>query len=789
MKRVGLFYLLLLLTPLISMAQSSTILQGKIVDENSNAVAGASVHLLNSKYGAVTNESGNFFIKNIFPGNYMLNVSRIGYAEINQEINIDSAENSLEIVLRSSYKQLSEVTVTTQKREELLQKLPLSITALNAKAVEDYRIWNMNDLTAIAPNLYTSDPGDKRNVTSIRGIVTTSYDPAIAVYIDGVNQFGLDTYITQLFDVERIEILRGPQGTLYGRNAMGGVINIITKRPENKTTGFAEASLGSYGHQRYTAGIRTALIKDKLFFGAAGLYEKTKGFYTNEFDNTDYDKKHSVSGNYYLKYSVNPKWDVTLNVKHISNRNSGPFPLVPDVLEAIKNPYKLSQNAKTKMTDNIFNGSLSVNYTGRTFNFNSQSSYQSNYRFYKTAIDADFSPLDAISIFNNYGHDWNNVNVITQEFKFSSPAITNHPFKWTAGTYLFHQKSPVKQATIFGEDAMLLGMQDKNFSLINTTTATGSGVAVYGQGTYSVNEKIDIMAGLRYDYEHKKQSVLGEYQKDPDPDPAFAFRSDTAADANFNALSPKLSVAYHYTDNNTAFITYSKGFRAGGLTPLSSDPSQPALYRYRPEFSNNIEAGVKNVFFNKKLVLNATLFYTKVSNVQVPTLILPDAVTIIKNTGKLESKGAELEINALLLKGLELNYNFGYTDAVYNSLKVSQNSTEVNLQGKRQIFTPDITSMLALQYGVGIGAKKTNKFFVRGEWKYLGKQYFDLANTIVQSPYSIFNGQLGLTIKNISIIFWGRNLNDKNYIQYGYDFGAVHLGNPKTLGTTISIKI
>jgi TonB dependent receptor. len=173
----------------------------------------------------------------------------------------------------------------------------------------------------------------------------------------------------------------------------------------------------------------------------------------------------------------------------------------------------------------------------------------------------------------------------------------------------------------------------------------------------------------------------------------------------------------------------------------------------------------------------------------VPTLILPDAVTIIKNTGKLESKGAELEINALLLKGLELNYNFGYTDAVYNSLKVSQNSTEVNLQGKRQIFTPDITSMLALQYGVGIGAKKTNKFFVRGEWKYLGKQYFDLANTIVQSPYSIFNGQLGLTIKNISIIFWGRNLNDKNYIQYGYDFGAVHLGNPKTLGTTISIKI
>ena len=131
---------------------------------------------------------------------------------------------------------------------------------------------------------------------------TTSYDPAVATYIDGVNQFTLDTYIATLFDVERIEVLRGPQGTLYGRNAMGGVINIITKQPANNTNGFAEINIGNYNQQRYTLGLRTPLIKNKLFFGVAGVYNRRNGFYTNEFYNNSYDKRNTFTGNYYLKY-------------------------------------------------------------------------------------------------------------------------------------------------------------------------------------------------------------------------------------------------------------------------------------------------------------------------------------------------------------------------------------------------------------------------------------------------------------------------------------------------------
>lgn len=788
MNKNTVVFLLLFVIPWLVSAQNGSGFQLKVITKDSISMEGVSVSFLNSQYNGITDANGLVKFDNISPGTYVLNLSGTGYAEISREVRIENEFQYVTIIMQPLYEQLGEVTVTAQKKEETVQQLPLSITAISAKEIENWRIWNMNDLTAISPNLYSGDPGDKRSVTSIRGIVTTSYDPAVATYIDGVNQFGLDSYISQLYDVERIEILRGPQGTLYGRNAMGGVINIITKKPENKTSISAEVSMGNYNSQRFTSGIRSAIIKDKLFFGITGLFEKTDGFYLNEFNDSPYDKQYSVSGNYYLRYLMTKKWNLSINFKNIENRNSGPFPLVPDVEEAIKNPYILSQNAITKMIDNTNNASASLNFSGSTFNFNSQTSFQSNYRYYRDPIDADFSPLDAITIINDFGHKWNNVKVYTQEFKCSSSAISNNRLNWIAGTYLFHQDNPVKQETHFGEDAMLAGMPDNNFSLINTSTSKTTGIAVYGQTTYRVSSNIDIIGGLRYDKEYKKLSILGEYQKDPDPIPLYEFQSDTTATADFSALSPKIGIDYHFTENNHAFVTYSKGFRAGGLTPLSSDPSQPPLYKFKPERSSSIEAGFKNSFFSKKMTLNLAVFLTNVNDVQVPTLILPEAITITKNTGKLQSKGVEVELTALVVSGLLVDYNFGYTHATYDSFKVSSDAGEINLAGNRQIFTPDITSMLALQYNLKLG-KVGKDIFFRSEWRYLGNHYFDIQNTIKQEPYNILNGSLGLNLKRITLSFWIRNLANKKYISYAYDFGAVHLGSPLTFGTTMSLKI
>ncbi|MCM4158461.1 TonB-dependent receptor [Antarcticibacterium flavum] len=780
--------LFLLLFNFSTYGQTSLVLEGTVVDKNGAAVNNVQVEILNTAFSTRSDYDGKFRFLEVPYGRYVLTAKKSGFTTTFKSFQFNSETEEIRLVIESDLKRLETVVVTAQKREENIQDIPLSITSLSAGNVEQSQIRNVNDFTAISPNLYASDPGDRRTVTSIRGIVTTSYDPAIATYIDGVNQYNLDTYITQLFDIERIEVLRGPQGTLYGRNAMGGVINIITKKPENETAVFGEASVGNYKQQRHMAGIRTPLGK-KFFLGAAGLYEERNGFYTNDYTGSSYDDQFNFSGNYYLKYLFSSTWDATINFKHFTAENKGAFPLNMGIEAAFEDPYILNQNEISTMKDNTFNTSLVIDHKGKNVNFSSQTAYQQNYRYYETPIDADFSPLDALSIINNYGKDWNTVKVATQEFKFSSTKGPWRDLDWTAGTYMFYQESPVKQATHFGEDAASIGSEQTNYSLINTTESTGKGIAFFGQLNYQVTNKIGVIAGLRYDHEYRKQSVLGEYQLDSDNEPQFEYQSDSTATASFNAFSPKLGLTYDLSEENLIFLTYSRGFRAGGLTPLSTDPSQPPLFVFQPEFSNNYEIGTKNSFWENRLLVNATLFFTDVKDVQVPTLVLPDGVIITRNTGSLTSKGCEIEVRALLTRGLELSYDLGFTDASYKSLLIAQDGNEANLQENNQIYTPEVTSMFALQYNLDFGPGDKWNFITRAEWKYLGEQYFDLANNLRQEPYNLYNGNIGVSYQDMKLMVWGRNIFDKKYVSYGYDFGAVHLGNPATYGATLSFKI
>ena len=779
--RKSLYFIIFLLFHFFSFSQAGISLTGKIKDTRSNLVEKATIHLLNTNFRASSNANGEFEIENIVAGRYTLQVTSIGFAAYQITLALNNSTN-VEIILNDEALYLDAALVTAQKREEGLQALPASISVISAGNVRRFRLWNSKDITAIVPNLYAANPGDNRNVTSIRGITSSSYDPAVATYLDGVNQFGLDTYIAELLDIERIEILRGPQGTLYGRNAMAGVINIITKQPEEITRGFAEINAGNYGLQRYGFGLSAPVVKKKLYFGASGVYNSFNGFYKNAFNQSKFDEQKTMTGNFYLKFLPNHKWVIGLNVKQQQNRNHGAFPLVFGMEEAFKNPYTLNVNATGEMIDNIFNASLSVQHFGRPFNFMSQTAFQSNYRYYKKNIDADFSPLDGISIFNNYGNKWNNVKVFTQEIRFVSPAIDT-TLKWIVGAYFFHQNNPVKQAIVFGKDAKLLGTPDSLFSIINTSSAKSSGIAVFGQLNYSIAKNLNAIAGLRYDREQKKQSVLSEYRKDPSGGPQFEIRPDTTATKAFNAISPSIGLIYQPNKATSLFVNYSRGYRTGGLTQLSSDPSQPPLYPYKPEYSNNYEIGVKNNLLNNRLRFNASLFFILVNDAQVPTLVLPEAITVTRNAGKLTSKGFEIELSSALYKSLLMEYNFGYTHATYKKLKISQNGQEKDAAGNYQVFTPDVTSMLAVQQGFKI--YKQLKFIARGEWLYIGRKYFDLANSIRQSPYHLLNIRAGLSFDKIEFMFWIRNLTDTRYVDYAYDFGAVHLASPRTFGFTL----
>ena len=304
---------------------------------------------------------------------------------------------------------------------------------------------------------------------------------------------------------------------------------------------------------------------------------------------------------------------------------------------------------------------------------------------------------------------------------------------------------------------------------------------------YELSRKFNVSGGLRYDYQSSGAEVSGLYLPDGST-VGFPTQPDTSGNASYHAFSPMLSFSFNPNENAHLYISYKQGYRTGGLTQLSTDPSQPPLYPYQPEYSHNYELGLKTNYLENRLHANFSVFYCTVQDVQIPTLILPDAITVIKNAGGLTSKGFEAEIQALVLRGLDLTYHFGYTHATYTSGSLSSNGAEVKLDGKYQVFTPDMTSMLAVQYSAKLPKPFGVNAFIRGEWYYFGKQYFDLANLQEQSAYQMLNASIGISYSLFSISGWLRNVTGTRYIAYAYDFGAARLGDPYTYGVTMKFR-
>ncbi|MEY4541908.1 MAG: hypothetical protein RLZZ306_3665 [Bacteroidota bacterium] len=772
---------------------------GKITSKNGENLRGTNIKILNSNLGTVTDTDGKYELKKLPSGNVILEISAIGYSTKTQKITSKSNENqTLNISLSESNEQLDEVVVSSEKVEQEAQKIPSAVSVISAKQVADYRLWNIKDLTSIVPNMYTASPGDDKNNTSIRGITSASYDQPVATYVDGVNQFRLDAYIPQLIDIERIEVLRGPQGTLYGRNSMGGVINIITKQPTNKTAGFGELNFGSFGTQRYTAGVRTPLIKDHLYVGASVMYDARDGFYTNIFNNSKFDVHNSFTGNYFVKYVASPKFSATFNLKHYNRQNAGTFTLAPyDIAKVDSLKFKVNYNAVAKVHDNTLNASATLNYFGDKVNITSITAYQSNVTYYHSPIDADvqlpfeLQSLDVNSIEVKNDNDQNKVSFWTQELRLNSSTNTDSRFAWTVGGFGFTQYNPTSQSLLIGKDGENFG-QPANAKITNNTLSDNYGYSLFGQATYAITPKLGLTAGLRYDYENQKLMVGSLFSIGGQTFPTL---SDTSSTTNFSAVSPKVSLNYQLTDNQLIYASYTRGYRAGGLSQIAFDPSDAPLVAFNPEFSSNIELGWKGTYFDNRLRANVTLFTTQVTDAQTPNLVPELGFRIVtSNAGNFSSAGIETEISANIAKGLQIDWNFGTTSATYSKLSLPQTdystgepkTTQKDFSGNRQILTPSFTSMFAVQYGVSL--TKKIQYIARGEWRILGKQYFDLANKYSQEGYDMFNVRTGFSTKNYDVMFWGRNLSNTTYISYAYNFGSATLGNPRTVGVSLMAR-
>lgn len=701
-------------------------------------------------------------------------------------------------------KQLEEVIVTANKREESIIKVNTSVTSLSSKKLEDTRTWGLSGLTALVPNYNYQELGVSfQQIQSIRGIQVFSENPAVSTYIDDVNNIDILANGFAFTDIERIEILRGPQGTLYGRNAMGGVVNIITKKPTNQTNGFAETSFGNLGLQRYSTGIKTPIIKDKLYFGLNGLYQTQDGFLKNNISGTSATDTNlngksvggekNLYGNMFLKWLVNNRFHLTLNLKGQQDKSNNSGFMVSQFSDtyAFANPDVINLSRIQSHERNILNTSLVAKYNADKFTITSISALQT--------ISFGFKDLDFPGIYHSYydgkiGELLPPQKVWSQELRINSHSDSK--FQYTAGVYAFTQKGyePTTNTAyeLSDAEAAAFGLPSGTY-LINRNRSNNSGLAGFGEMSYQLTNKLKATVGLRYDYEKREATFNGFGDAMLFNGVVTDINPNITADGNYSALSPKFSLSYAVDKLSNIYTTYTRGFRAGGIN-ASSLPAG-VRQKFDPEYSNNYEVGYKSLLLNKKLSIGASAFLIQWKDLQFYNLVAPFTYAR-ENVGDALSTGFELEVSAIPFKGFQLDGSFGVNETVTKEFYLKRVNfgtgveTITPIGGKRLSNAPSNTIFLGAQYEYAINNKL--KAVVRGEFRNIGSYYTDIQNQIEQPSYTLLNSRIGLTYGKYSLFIWGQNLTNERYLAYGNpdsSFGRQsRMAQPRTFGLTLSAK-
>ncbi len=772
-------------------------LTGTVESSTGEGIPFANILVLNSTQGTTTDANGNFSIS-LTNGSYDLSFSSLGYASRTISITITNSDQELTITLAPSTEALSELVVTANKREEDILEAKTSVTSISASQIENTRTNDLSNLTALVPNYNYQGLGvGFQQIQSIRGVQVFSENPAVATYIDGVNNLDILANGFALTDVERIEVLRGPQGTLFGRNAMGGVVNIITKEPTNRTSGFAEVEAGNLNYQKYAAGVKAPIINNQLFLGVNALYQTRDGFWENDttgtgtsFTNIDGETvggESNLYGNISLKWIPNPSFSASLNVKAQQDLsdNTGFFVSQASETIAFDTPDRINLSRIGEHERNIINTSLSLTHYSEAFSISSISTYQS--------ISLAFQDIDFPGIYHSFyddeiGERLPPQKVYSQEFRIQS-LENDAPFKYTAGIYGFSQvgyEPSTNLAFEVGTDTYaIFRNESENF-----------GYAIFGEAGFALSDQIELTTGLRYDFEDRESTFNGFGDAIFSGDILTINRADTTVGGTFSALSPKLALSYSIDDRTKAYVSYTRGFRAGGVNAQRFAPGSGVSQTFDPEYSNNFEVGYKLVSPSNTFSLNTAAFLIYWNDLQFFNLVAPFTYAR-ENVGDATSAGIEIESMAIPLKGLQIEAGIGINITQYEDFELRRvdffsgiESTEV-VSGNSLSNAPKHTLFLGTQYTTTVS--NSLDFTIRGEIRNVGSYYTDIQNALEQPTYTLVNLRAGIDYDRFGIYVWGENITDERFLSYGApdtSFGrSARSSAPATFGVTVKAKL
>ena len=669
--------------------------------------------------------------------------------------------------------QLSEVEITAEKRVQRIQELPLSVSSISIKRIETEKAVTLRNISGLVPNFYMPEYGSKlTSPVYIRGIGSRINSPSVGLYVDRVPYFEKSAFAFNFADIERIEVLRGPQGTLYGRNTMGGIVNVITRVHRNYRELRLIADAGNFGIMNYKL-MYNEPISDKLSIILNGGYSQHNGFFTNMYTNTRVGTDNTQNASVKIRFM--PKKTLVLVYKLGGEKsNETGYPYSPlDSLNRVQDVnYNYKSGYKREMVDNSLTASLFLN----KFTVTSVSAYQ--YLKDKQNIDQDFMPKDYYQVSQGVKQ-----NQYSQEFVLSTTQTKY--IDATIGVFGFFQDANREINLLYGSQSNEVKLVPGN-GYVKNNDDENSGLAIFGQTTIKkIFNLFDITLGLRLDNEWNSLQYT-HYTFQPTES---TLKKDTLFKTFFSQLLPKFALRYIITDYTSAYFTTSKGYRGGGFNTTFARPEDQT---YGAESSWNYETGMKSTLVPKILSASVALFYIDLDNQQVSQRVTTGG-NMYKNAGKTYSRGFEFEFLYTPLKQLQLGGNMGYAEAKYIDFKPNLLDT-INYKRNYLPFVPRYTYAGFVGYKHELGSILFKSVFVNVSTQGVGKQFWNDANTQTQKAYTIVNGSIGIETRWLTISVWSKNLFNTDYNPYVFYIDQfkkwyAQKGNPFTIGISLSLNI
>lgn len=692
--------------------------------------------------------------------------------------------------------QLATMVVTAQKRKENLQHVPASVSVLSVDDIEDGRITEMADIHSRIPNFFTfgSNRGVGAAMFNMRGLGNFfEGDSPVSIYVDDIPITESKSFAFALDNVERIEVLRGPQGTLYGMNTEAGAINIVTRQPGNELEGMAGLEYGSFDRYRARVAVSGPVVRDRLLAGLSVLAEGTDGYLKNRLTGHDLGGWHSTMGSLRLHWKASDRLDVRLSVS-AEDTDDGDWTWVVRDRQA----YDAAWNAGLNRHDVYINNeglaktesdmeSLKISYRLPWFNLESISSR--HYRSRDLDGDFDCTPADYLSM-TQEGED----DHYTQEIRLVSPEHKER-LSWIAGAFYARRSGDHKTVNEFGRTAPV------SFDSAMEADSEGDTYAAFGQSTLRLlGGKLGITAGLRY--EHAERTIDRQRYLAMDgrrfniDDPALgrlaaAHSGNYRQKRRFDTLLPKFALDYRLSPAMTLYASVARGYKPGGFSTTADNPE---LAGFDPEYAWTYEAGLKSRLLNDRMRLNLTAFYTAVRDYQDRMRVNLNEIAM-KNAAKAKIYGAEAELRLRPLTGLDITASLGWTHAEYKDYTDHDKAgNPVRFDGNSIAMTPEYQYHLALQYRFVCG------LYLRGEVAGVGTFYFTRENVdrLRQGSYETVNLKLGYETERFDLYLFGDNIFDEYYFTQLKDTARFRIpgvteagcvGEPATFGVMATFRL